>query len=267
MGDAGGGLKDEASPPMAANRPLTFIVLCYALSVAFWLLGALWTRPLLPGLPSTALMFVCPVGAAAILAGRRGGWGAVATLLARAVDYRRIRPWSLACGLIVLPIIAAILAWWAIRLSGAPIPPPSFSISHAVLLTLFMFVAAICEEIGWSGWLTEPFVARFGVLGAGLAIGLVWAVFHYVALLQIHRSLDWIAWWSLGTVATRVVMVQLYERAGRSVFAVSLLHLLGNLGWQLFPGDGAWFNPAVNGVIMTILAGAVVVFGRFRGAR
>ena len=127
-----------------------------------------------------------------------------------------------------------------------------------------MFVAAACEEIGWSGWLTEPFVARFGVLGAGLGIGLIWAMFHYVALLQIHRSLDWIAWWSLGTVATRVIMVQLYERAGRSVFAVSLLHLMVNLSWQLFPGDGVWFNPAVNGVIMAILAGAVVLNGRLR---
>ena len=265
MTGGGAGREDETPPPGAG--PLTFIGLCFGLSVAFWLLGALWTRPLLPGLPSTALMFVCPVGAAAILAGRRGGWGAVAALLARAADYRRIRPWGLACGLIALPVIAAIGSWWAIRLSGAPIPPPSFTLSHAALLTAFMFVAAACEEIGWSGWLTEPFVARYGLLGAGVGIGAVWAVFHFVALLQVHRSLNWIAWWSLGTIATRVIMVQLYARAGRSVLAVSLLHLMGNLSWQLFPGDGAWFNPAVNGVIMAILAAAVVALGRFRAAR
>ena len=256
---------NPADPPLDEDRTIAaFVALCIALSVPFWVLGALWTRPLLPGLPSTALMFVCPVAAAAILTARSEGWRALGPLLGGAIDVRRIRRWGLAAVLILLPVVAAALSWVAIRRSGAPIPPPSFDLGRAALLAPVLFVAAACEEVGWSGYLTRPLVVRLGPLGAGLALGAIWAAFHYVALLQIHRSLGWIAWWSLGTIACRVIMVQLFERAGRSVFAVSLLHLMVNLSWQLFPGQGAWFNPAVNGAITALLAGAVVLSGGLR---
>jgi hypothetical protein len=265
--DAGAPQAVEADTPAGGYRPVAFVILCFGLSVPFWALGAFWTRPLLPGLPSTALMFVCPAGAAAILAARAGGWRAVTRLLAGAVDFRRIHPWDLAGLLILVPALAAVLSWLVIRMSGAAIPPFSIDLGRAVLLAPILFIAAAREEIGWSGYLTSPFIARFGLVGAGLGIGVIWAVFHFVALGQVHRSLEWIAWWSLGTIATRVIMVQLYARTGRSVAAVTLLHVMVNLGWQLFPGQGAWFNPAVNGVIMTMAAVAVVLPSAMRRGR
>jgi hypothetical protein len=50
-----------------------------------------------------------------------------------------------------------------------------------------------------------------------------------VPLVQAHRSPAWIAWWSLGTVAFRVLIVWLYNNAGQSVFAASLMHATANL--------------------------------------
>jgi hypothetical protein len=41
----------------------------------------------------------------------------------------------------------------------------------------------------------------------------VWAVWHVIPLLSALRSLAFIAWWSLGTVALRVVIVWLYNLA------------------------------------------------------
>ena len=90
-------------------------------------------------------------------------------------------------------------------------------------------------------------------------MGLVWAVFHYVALLQAHRSLVWIAWWSLWTVALRVIIVWLYNNTGKSVFAAALFHTTINVAWQLFPIQGSFFDPRVTGAITALVAGTVVV--------
>lgn len=49
------------------RSPLKFFVLVFALSVPFWLLGAVTGGQLSPDLPVSALIFVCPVIAASIL--------------------------------------------------------------------------------------------------------------------------------------------------------------------------------------------------------
>jgi uncharacterized protein len=59
-------------------------------------------------------------------------------------------------------------------------------------------------------------------------------------------------------VATRIIMVWLFNNNGRSVFAMALFHAMINLCWQMFPVQGSYFDPRVNAVIMLILAMAVV---------
>jgi len=66
-----------------ARRPLpAFVALLLTLSLPFWLVGATG-RELLPRLPVSALMAVCPLIAAAILAYRAGGARGVRALLRR----------------------------------------------------------------------------------------------------------------------------------------------------------------------------------------
>ena len=89
-------------------------------------------------------------------------------------------------------------------------------------------------------------------------IGGLWAIWHVVPLLQARRSLGWIAWWCLGTVSLRVLLVWLYNGAGRSVFAVSLCHALHNLAWMLFPAHGSHYDPRVDGLV-TAFSAAVVI--------
>jgi hypothetical protein len=55
-----------------------------------------------------------------------------------------------------------------------------------------------------------------------------------VPLLQMDRSAHWIAWWSVYTVALRVVIVWFYNRVGRSVFATALLHSMANVSTLTF---------------------------------
>jgi hypothetical protein len=97
-------------------------------------------------------------------------------------------------------------------------------------------------------------------------LGSIWAAFHYAALLEANRSISWIAWWSVGTVATRVIMVWLYNNAGKSVVGAALFHMTGNLAWQLFPIRGSYFDPRINGLITAIVAAVVIVRMRPRAA-
>jgi hypothetical protein len=47
-----------------SRSPLRFFLLVFALTIPFWLLGAIVGYQILPGVPVSAFMFVCPVTAA-----------------------------------------------------------------------------------------------------------------------------------------------------------------------------------------------------------
>ena len=249
-------------PSTSVKRsPFTFFVLVYALSIPFWVAGEVTSFQLLPGLPVSALMFVCPVAAAAILVYRERKFAGVKQLLARALDFKRVTAtiWYVPT-LLLMPCIMA-LSFGALRLMGVPVPVPLFSVdSIGTILVLFVaiFFAALCEELGWSGYALDPLQERFDALGAALLIGGEWAMWHFVPLLQVPRSPVFIAWWSLGTVAARVIIVWLYNNTGRSVFIAALFHSMMNLTWQMFPINGSYYDPRVTGLITAIVAAVVV---------
>ena len=68
------------------------------------------------------------------------------------------------------------------------------------------------------------------VLGGGL-VAVMW---HLVPML-LHRPPAWIAWWCLHAMASRFLIVWLYNNTGRSVCAVALFHATLNLSYMLFP--------------------------------
>ena len=68
----------------------------------------------------------------------------------------------------------------------------------------------------------------------------------------------WIGWWTLGTVSLRLFMVWLFNKTGGSVFAVAMAHAVSNLCW-LFPIQGSWFDPKLNGLIMGGVALVVIL--------
>lgn len=260
------------------RSPLKFFLLVFALSVPFWFLGAVTGAQLSADLPVAALIFVCPVIAASILVYRENGTAGVTELLRRSFDYKRIRAkvWYVPV-VLLLPGIYA-LTYGLMRLLGSPVPTLQFPVLAALVTFLAFFGAGLCEELGWSGYVLDPMQARWSALQAGILLGLVWAVFHYVPLVQRHRSLAWIAWWSLGTVASRVLLVWLYNNTGKSVFAATLFHAMGNLS-QLGPfldfGSGGYPYSAqrISSLIIALAAAVVTVawgprtLARYRGPR
>lgn len=242
-----------------SRAPLRFFLLVFALSIPVWLIGALIPVQVLPGLPISSLMIICPVTAASILVYRENKMTSAAELLKRSFDYRRIKSkvWYMPAFLLMPGI--AVLAYGFMRLCGLPLPAPQFPALSALFLFATFFMAALGEEVGWMGYVFEPMEDRWNALQAGILLGIIWAVWHIVPLAQAGRSPVWIAWQCFNLVAIRVLLVWLYNNTGRSVFAVALCHAMVNVSWQLFPNNGSHYDPRITGLITASAAVIVTV--------
>ncbi|QYC42076.1 CAAX amino terminal protease self- immunity [Nonomuraea coxensis DSM 45129] len=241
-----------------------FVVLVFLLTVPFAVAGWVAGAQIVPGVPLTGLAVVCPAVAAFALTFHASGTAGVRALARRAFDAGRVRrkAWFVPA-LLLYPALVA-LSYALLRTTGATLPDARVSVASAALLAAALFAGALCEELGWSGYATEPLRARWGSLGAGLILGAVWSVWHWTALLQVGRPVSWIAWWTLGTVAIRVIMAWLYGHMGGSVLAMTLFHMSVNLSWQLFPVAGSHFPVALVAVLTAGMAVIVVAGGRVR---
>jgi membrane protease YdiL (CAAX protease family) len=233
---------------------LAFFALVLALSIPFWAMGAGSRAELLPGLQVAALMVVCPGLAAVILTYRKRAGAGVKALLRRSLDYQRIKPRAWFLPIILLLPAVTFASYGIMRVFHLPLPAPQVSIVAALTLLPVFLIAALAEELGWSAYATDPLQARWGALQAALILGFVWAGWHFVPLLEAHRSAGWIAGWTAGTVANRIIIVWLYNRTGHSVFAAALYHAMANFSWQLFPNGGSHYDPRVTGALLAPIA-------------
>jgi membrane protease YdiL (CAAX protease family) len=248
---------------MSLSSPIrAYFVLTFVLSIPFWLVGAVTKVQILPSLPVSALMAVCPLIAAAILVYRENGRAGVLELLKRSFDFRRVRNniWYLPT-ILLMPCIMG-MSYGVLRLLGVQLPDPQFSFTTTLVLFVLFFIAAIGEELGWSGYAIDPLQDRYGALAGAMLLGGVWAVWHVIPLLSVPRSLGWIAWWSLGTLASRVIITWLYNNTGRSVFIAILFHALINVTYLLFPIDGSSYDPRITGLIMACVV--IIIVGIWR---
>jgi uncharacterized protein len=234
-----------------------FFLVAVALIVPFWVIGAMSGLQVLPGLPLAGLGTLCPGAAAAIVVYREDGRPGVGALVRRSI-HLEAKIW-LVPALLLMPAVSA-LSFAALRLSGVPVPAPQAGLLGALVLCVASFVGAMGEELGWSGFAIDPMQARWGALRASLVMGSIWALYHYIGLAQAHRALSWIAWWTVGTVALRVLIVWLYNNAGRSVLVAAVFHMTINLTWLLFPVNGSYYDPGVTGLILALVA-AIAVAG------
>lgn len=241
-----------------SRSPLAFIALVFALSAPFWLAGALSGWQPLPGLPISALMAVCPLIAASALAYRARQTASVGALLRRGFDAAAIEPKTWWLPIVLLMPGLLVVTYGVMRALGQPLPAPEIPLAAAGLFAVFL-VAGYTEESGWTGYATDPLQARWTALGAALLLGLIWAVWHAIPYVQAGRSPSWIAGQFVSTVALRVLIVWIYDNAGKSVVAAIVLHAMANLSEFLFPVNGSLYDPLVAGPIMAVAAAIVAI--------
>ena len=247
-------------PGALGNRsPLKFFALVLGLSIPFWLMGAATDFQLMPGLSASALAAFCPMAAALILVYRESKADGVTELLARSFDFKRIRAKRWYAPIVLLMAGVNVAVYGLMRWLDMPLPAPQILVPAAPLMLLAFFVGALGEELGWSGYVTDPMQDRWNALQTGVLLGLVSVLWHLAPLLLMHRPPTWIAWWCLYAVAARILIVWLYNNTGRSVFAVALFHATLNLSWMLFPIYGSHFDMRLGGLVMAFLAVTVTV--------
>ncbi len=245
----------NAIPPRGRSL-LKFFLLVLALSIPFWVIGAVSGLQLLPGLPVSSLMILAPLIAASILVYKEKKTAGVVELLKRSFDAKRIKKKSwYAPAVLLMPVVTA-LTYGFMRLAGVYPATPHFQVPGALLMTLAFFVAAAMEELGWMGYAIAPMQERWTALQAGLLLGLVWAAWHIIPLIQARRPAVWIAWWCLYTVASRILIVWIYDNTGQSVFTAILYHAIGNVSTMMFP---EYFDPRITGLIIAALAAIVTI--------
>jgi uncharacterized protein len=172
-----------------------------------------------------------------------------------------------AVALLTAPLLS-VAVLLALSLSSSEYLPTILTTSDkgALLLQGIVgtFVGGIFEELGWTGFATPTLLKRmrYGVLGTGLIVGVLWGVIHLPvyywgasgdlsgALLLAVVAANVLAWFP----PYRVLMVWVYDRSGESLLVAMLMHgsATGSLvifaslapGWPLF--------------IFTLVFGAVV---------
>lgn len=237
---------------------LFFFILVFTFSIPFWILGIIYPVQLLPGLPISAFFAVTPALAALILKYKYQHLSGVLQLLQRSFDVKRVKNKSWLLLILLINPAIAVLAYQVINSVSGPIPGPAPLTLGLIPMAAFFFIGALGEEIGWSGYATEPLQQYGGTLLAGLMLGSVWAAWHILPLLQAHRSVGWIAWWSLNTISLRMIMTWLFIHFGKSVFVAAAFHAMINLSWQLFPVNGSFYDPQVFGLIA--LSGVIILY-------
>ena len=143
-----------------------FVAVLISSSLPFWLLlGSVRLDGFGLLLPASALMFVCPMIAATVLAAVEGGRAQVATLWRRSVDVpaARYAGWIAAVALLpALVLLATLLDHGSVALPPAPVPPAAVP-----LLALVYLAAGLAEEVGWTAYLTDRVLLRLGTAGSG----------------------------------------------------------------------------------------------------
>jgi len=225
----------------------SFWGLVFLISAGFWLLGAL-TATSLPkeastDLPISSLMIVSPITAALILVFRQDGLEGVRQLLKRSLDKTGIKNkiWYLPI-LLLMPATMILVNKIVV---GTQIPHLDRQYSPIMMLVtcLMFFIAAIFEEVGWQGFAFEPMQARWNALTASLILGTIWALWHLVPFIQMGKSTDWIIWQSLNMVATRIIIVWIYNNNAKSIFSAILYHAMYNVSTLLLQNFGLVFDP------------------------
>jgi uncharacterized protein len=265
---------------MSARRrsPWIFFLLVFVLSVPFWLAGPLADQLLQKAipidLPLSALQAVNPLIAASILVYGENGSEGVKRLLRRALDYGRIKRKVWYVPILCLWPTTMVLAYGSMYLAGAPLPDdPRFPMLILPLLFVVFLVSATVEQVGWQGYAIDRLQGRWNALEAGIIVGVVWAIWHVVPLMELRQTPTWIAWQCLGMVPFRILIVWIYNNTGRSVFAAIVFQATANVSQFSFPNYGSHYDPFVVGLILTFMAAIVtLVWGpetlaRYRCAR
>lgn len=226
--------------PASWSAVAAFLALTFAWSWGLWVPKALAGAGLVeatPDLPNVGAFG--PTVAAFALVTYRGGFAGTRRLAARAVDLGFPKRWLLVA-LLLSPAI--VLASLAVAVVTDTMPDFPWAGNAVVLPVAFGYVlllgGPIQEEFGWRGVLLDPLQSRFGAVGGGVAVGVVWAVWHlplfYVPSETIYYR-NPVLGFAVSITLLSVLMTWVYNNTGGSLLPAILFHASFNWSQAMFP--------------------------------
>jgi membrane protease YdiL (CAAX protease family) len=244
------------------RSPLKFFLLVFIISAPFRLMDDMAEQklPLPFNLPVGALVLVCPMIAALILVYTENGSDGAKQLLKKSFDFKRIKSkvWYIPIFFLMPCII--VLEYGLMKLMGISIPNFQFPVLMVPAFFVLFFIGGIGEEIGWTGYVTDPLQDRWSALEASIILGAVWTVWHITPWLQAQYTPIWVAGQCANSIVLRVLIVWIYNNTGKSLFAAIAFHAMSNVSeLVMFPIYGSYFDPVIAFILMAVTA-AIVVF-------
>ena len=194
----------------------------------------------------------------------------------REIKSRLIR-WRVGIGWYAVALLAAPLLMMTIYLILSLLSPELLPgvftaenmLSHLLVGLVTGLMAGFFEELGWTGFATPRLRQRYSILGTGLIVGLPWAVWHILPALwlgfasgTISGTLSTVSYLMdpfLFLVASRVLMVWVYDRTGGSLLLAMLMHMSLTSGARILTPMGIVGVPLMLfGVIWAALVWGVV---------
>lgn len=216
---------------------LTFFILSYLLTWGIWLAAGAVTAPGLRGLLFLLGTFT-PGFVALGLTARATGRGGVAALLRRLIDWEYPARWFV-FAISYFALIKLAVAVMHRVITGAW---PAFGeLPWYLMLAATLFSTVIGgqsgEEIGWRGYALPRLSARFGLGGASLLLGVVWACWHLPLFFIDGTSTTGQSFplYLLSVTAISVALTWLYMNTGGSLLPVMLMHAAVNNTKDIVP--------------------------------
>jgi len=204
-------------------------------------------------------LFAGPSVAGLLLTGLVHGRAGFRDLIARMTRWRVGIRWY-AVALLAAPLLVMTVLL-ALSLTSPEFLPRLLTAHDRATLLLFGIGAGLVgggllEELGWTGFVVPTLRQRYGVLGTGLIVGLLWGAWHYlIAFWTISGTtpgaispsifLPALIFYVGSLPAYRVLLVWVYDRTGESMLLVMLMHAslsasmltLEPLGLAAMPGS------------------------------
>jgi uncharacterized protein len=234
-----------------------FLILVVMLSAPLWLAAQFFdaTRLIQVRLPLSALQFLAVLLAALMVTRAEGG--SRRALLARGLDFARIPNGGWRAGVFLLMPLTVLLAYTLTVQAGGTIARQATPLLSISVFLLIYGISGYCEQLGWTGIMSDALLPHFGVVKAGLLVGVTWATWHIIPFIQTHNPPVWIVWQCIYTIIYRVMMTKIYVVTNRSVFGSVALHCTYNTAFSLLPYYGSSYQPMYM-ALATLMAGALV---------
>ena len=246
-------MSGDRRPRSLERQLVTFVVLAYALSWAWWVPMAVRgdVARAGQGWPTHLIGLAGPAVAAVITTGWCGGRPDVVRLLRRCIAWRvPMIAWLAVAAAVLLALLALIVADRpadALSYSGAP----KLGISTVLFVLLFN---GFGEELGWRGFMVTRLRTARSLRDTSVIVWLVWGSWHLPLFWIVANFRDFgvvgTGGWIVGLFFGSVFLAWLLDAAQGSVLVVALWHSAYNFATATEAGEGGVAAVATAAVVL-----------------